>query len=107
MPCNVVGVLALNIKLLPHITDNRDGRVPGDKGKVGISTFAEFSVCFVRGNVVVGDSLLVADQVLLALKDVVQDLDDADHLFFVALLGRLDLFLVEEMEPHGLLARQS
>jgi hypothetical protein len=28
-------------------------------------------------------------------------------LFFVALLGRLDLFLVEEMEPHGLVACQS
>lgn len=71
MPCYEVRVLALNIKLLPYVTENRDGRVPRDEGDIGISTFAEFSVCSVRGNVIVEDSLLVADKILLALKDVV------------------------------------
>jgi hypothetical protein len=45
---------------------------------------------------------LAANEVLLALEELVQNLDDANGLLLVALLGGRNVLRVERVEPTGL-----
>jgi hypothetical protein len=98
VPCPEVGILLLNFPAVPGFLESLNSCIPRDEGDIGICSTYVLSVP-IQGVFRAIDSHLLADEVLLALQDIVQNHEHALGLLRVS-LSRLRVGLVKVAVPN-------
>jgi hypothetical protein len=94
VPSSEAGVVLLRLEAVIDLSLERalgahDEGIPGDPGEVDVGPANNQPPCayVVEGAMMVSNLQLVAQEVLLSLEDLLQDLDHAVDLLFVSRLG--------------------